>query len=240
VTGPAARAWAVAALAPALAALAWAAPEQTWPPFLASRDGLAADVALLVERTWGDLTFSRTVKGRPARAPFDLYAALVDTPEVTAAAARFRELARHEVRWLGPDWYEADDGGGSRGEYRVLVNEPRRRVILSWGEHESLLIGTIRGSALTEMLFEPRGDRVDQQLTAHVRIEHRLAAAVTRALLLLFGGLADRRLREAFETASSVAEWAVARPEEFCAWLARAPALPERREAIAALVPGCR
>jgi hypothetical protein len=73
-----------------------------------------------------------------------------------------------------------------------------------------------------------------------VRIEHRLAAAVTRALLLLFGGLADRRLREAFETASSVAEWAVARPEEFCAWLARAPALPERREAIAALVPGCR
>ncbi len=224
--------------------LAWAAAAARetatpWPPFLPDRAAFPAEITALVERTWSQVTFRRTVTGRPARAPVDLYAALVDAPDITAAAARFRELARHEVRALGEDWYEADDRDGSRGQYRVLVREGHRRVILSWGEHSSGLIGSIRGSALTELVLEPREAEVAQALTAHVLVDNRLAAAVMRVLLVLFGGLADRRLREAFATAGQIAEWAVERPREFCVWLRQAPVPPARRAGVERAVPGC-
>jgi len=233
--------WRLAASLLALVAASLAAGDAAppWPPFLPERAALPADIAALVERTWGHRTWSRTVRGRPARAPLDLYMALVDAPDVTAAAARFRELARHEVRALGEDWYEADDGDGSRGQYRVLVREARRRVMLSWGEHSSGLVGTIRGSALTELSLEPRGGDVAQELTAHVLIESRVAAALARMLLVLFGGIADRRLRQAFASAGQVAEWAADQPAEFCQWLGRAPVPAERRARVAGLVRGC-
>ncbi|MBI2525457.1 MAG: hypothetical protein HYV93_05700 [Candidatus Rokubacteria bacterium] len=232
--------WLAASLL-ALVAAGLAVGEATlpWPPFLPGRVTFPTEIAAGVERTWGHRTWSRTVRGRPARAPFDLYTALVDAPDITAAAARFRDLARHEVRALGEDWYEADDGDGSRGQYRILVRAARRRVMLSWGEHSSGLIGTIRGSALTELSLEPRGEDVAQELTAHVLIESRVAAALARMLLVLFGGIADRRLREAFASAGQVAEWATAQPAEFCQWLGRAPMPPERRARVAGLVRGC-
>lgn len=232
--------WPPAALLLLLAAAAGArAADMAWPPFLPARGAFPADIVAVVERTWDQVTFSRTVQGRPARAPFDLYLALVDAPDVTAAAARFRGLARHEVRALGADWYEADDRDGSHGQYRVLLREPRRRVILSWGEHSSGLIGAIRGSALTELLLEPRGAEVSQALTAHVHIDNRVAAAVARLLIVLFGGIADRRLREAFASAGQVAEWAAERPEEFCLWLDGAPVPPGRRARLRPFLPAC-
>ena len=216
-----------------------ATADAAWPPFLPPPQSFSADVATTVERTWSGVTFSRTVAGRPARAPFALYAALIDAPDVTAAAARFRGLASDEVRALGEDWYEANDGDGSRGEYRVLVKEPRRRVVLSWGEHSGALIGAIRGSALTILSFEPRGEEIEQALTAHVRIDNALAAALARVLVVVFGRLADRRLRAGFESAARVAEWVGERPAEFCEWLSRAPVPPERRSAVLSALPVC-
>lgn len=218
----------------------WGAPPGLpWPSFLPPPESFPPDLAAAVERTWNNLTFTRTVAGRSARAPFDLYVALIDAPDVTAAAARFRRFAPHEVRALGEDWYEADDGDGSRGQYRVLVREPRRRVMLSWGEHSSGLIGGIRGTALTVLALEPRGAEIDQDLTAHVRIDNRVAAALARVLIVPFGRLADRRLREGFESAARVAEWAVERPEEFCQWLRQAPVPPDRRTPVLAALGGC-
>lgn len=227
-------------LAGLLATPAWSAsPLPAWPPFLPPRAAFSSEITAAVEGTWNDVTFSRTVGGRPARAPLGFYAALIDAPDVTAAAARFRGFARHQVRALGEDWYEADDGDGSRGQYRVLVREPHRRVMLSWGAHSSGLIGGIRGSALTVLVLEPRGDAIDQTLTAHVRIENRLAAALARVLIVLLGGLADRRLREGFDSATRVVEWAVERPEEFCEWLLRSPVPPERRAPVLSALGAC-
>jgi hypothetical protein len=228
-----------AALLAVCAAAAWADPLGAWPPFLPTRASFNEPTAAHVEQIWADFTFQRTVRGRPAHAPFELYVALVDTPDVAAAAARFKEISRDEVRAVGEDWFEASDPAGAHGFYRVLYRDATRRVLLSWGEHSGTVLGTIRGSALTVLTFEPREGAVEQELAAYVRIENAVAAAVARALVLIFGGFADRRLRESFAVGSRVAEWAATEPEAFCAWLTGAPLPAERKARVTSVVPGC-
>ncbi len=213
-----------AALA-ATAALATPAGAATaWPPFLPPPETFDPGVAAQVERVWEDPTLSRTVEGTPARVPFDVYTRFVDAPDVTAAAARHLGLARYEVRRLDDRSYEADDHQGAQGYYRVLVHEPGRRVILSWGRHAGTVLGTIRGEAITVLRFGRRGAETTQELTAYVRIENRVAALLARGLVRIFGGVADRKLSEGFRVTAHVAEWAVSHPADFCRWLAGIPA----------------
>jgi hypothetical protein len=223
-----------------LTTVATGAPSPPWPPFLTARDGFPPDVVSSVERVWSELTLYRTVKARPARAPFEVYLAFVDTPDVTAAAARFRKLARYEVEPLDDDRYVADDRDGAHGVYRVLLREPTRRVMISWGQHAGRVLGTVSGSALTILDFTQHADAVEPTLTAYVRIDNRVAAAIARLLASLFGYLADRKLADTIDVSAGVAEWAVAQPEEFCAWLTQEPLRPARRGRILAVLPGCR
>jgi len=128
---------------------------ERWPSALGSREVFPPDVTAAVERVWSEPTLRRTVNGRSARVPLDVYVAFLGTPEVTPAAARFRKFAGYEIRDLGDDRYVASDGDGARGFAQVLRREPHRVVFLSRGEHTSLFLGTISGSALTVVDVEP-------------------------------------------------------------------------------------
>jgi hypothetical protein len=216
-----------------------AASADAWPPFLPARASFPPDVVASVERVWAEPTLNRTVHGRPASVPFNVYTAFVDAPDVTAAAARFLKLARYRVRALGAGWFEADDGAGARGIYEVLVRTPHRRVMLSWGEHRGRVLGVIGGSALTVIDLREREGMVDQDLAAWVRIDNAFAAALARLLIPIFGHLADHKLIEGFTVTATVAEWAVAHPDEFCEWLKREPLPPERRPSLLAVMPSC-
>ncbi len=231
--------WAALALVLAFAGPARGGGPPAWPSFLGPRDRFPPDLVAAVEHVWLEPTLSRTVSGRPARVPFRLYAAFVDAPDVTAAAARFLRLARYEVEPLDGDWYRATDNDGSRGIYKVLVREPTRRVILSWGEHSGSILGTISGSALSVLEFTPDDEGVGQALTAYVRIDNAFAARLARVLVAIFGHLADRKLAEGFTVTARVAEWAIEHPGEFCGWLAREPFPPARRERLLATLPAC-
>ena len=222
-----------------LATGASGAPTRPWPPLLGSRAAFPPDVSAAVERVWIEPTLSRTVHGRSARVPFDVYVAFVDVPEVTAAAARFRKLGSYEIQALDDDRYRANDGDGARGLAQVLRREPRRRVILSRGEHTGPILGTISGSALTILDLEPRGDAVNPRLTTYVYIDDRVAAALARLLIANFGFLADRKLGEGLRVTTEVAEWAVDRSGGFCEWLAREPLPPVRRDGVLAALPSC-
>jgi hypothetical protein len=172
-----------------------------------------------VERLWTDPTLQRTVDADPADVPLPAYAAFVDAPDVTAAAARHLGVARYTVRVLGDDWYAADDGDGARGVYRVLVRERGRRVILSWGRHTGRFLGTITGSALSVVDLQGLGNRTAERLHARVLIDNGPAAALARALFAVFGFIADRKLTHGFHVTARVATWALDHPREFCAWL---------------------
>ena len=102
---------------------------------LGSREAFPPEVSEAVDRLWIEPTLTRTVNGRPAHVPFDVYIAFLDTPEVTAAAARFRGIGSYEIQALDNDRYWASDGNGARGIAQVLRREPRRLVLLSRVEH---------------------------------------------------------------------------------------------------------
>jgi hypothetical protein len=166
--------------------------------------------------------------------PLSSYLALIDEPEVIAAAARHLGLAEYTVRELGEDWYAADDNDGAQGTYLVLDRLGGRRVTVSWGERRGGILGTIRGSALSIMQFEPRGDETLQYLDVYVVIDNAVAAQLARSLVAIFGRLADRKLVEGFTVSAKIAAWAKDRPEEFCAWLARQPLDGVRRGRLSA------
>jgi hypothetical protein len=235
--GPKKIAWCAALV---VAAAARADATTRWPPFLPPDAGFPPGVVASVERIWRDPSLSRSVEGPVARVPFGAYAAFVDFPDVTAAAARHLGVARYEVRVLDDDWYQADDHAGARGVYRVLVRDGTRRVILSWGSHTGAVLGTLSGSALTVLDFEDRGTVTGQRLQAYVLIENRFAAALARLLIVAFGHVADRKLGEGFRVSARVAEWATEQPEAFCAWLAREPLVGARRERVLKAIAACQ
>jgi len=215
------------------------APARPWPALLGSREAFPPDVSSAVDRVWIEPTLSRTVQGRSAHVPFDVYVAFLDTPEVTAAAARFRKLGSYEIQALDDDRYWASDGDGARGIAQVLRREPRRLVLLSRGEHTGPILGTISGSALTILDLEVRGDVVNPRLTAYVYIDNRVAAALAQVLIPTFGFLADRKLGEGLRVTAEVAEWAIDRSGGFCEWLAREPLPPARRDRMLTALPSC-
>jgi hypothetical protein len=189
---------------------------------------------------WTDPTLRRAAEGRSAPVPFDVYTRFVDSPAVTAAAARHLGLAQYQVRRIGEQLYEADDQRGARGFYRVLVRESGQRVHSLVGQHTGTLLGTIRGEALTVLTFQSAGPVTRQRLTAYVLIENPVAAFLARSLVPLFGDLADRKLAEGFQVTAQVAEWAVSKPVEFCEWLASGPVPRADLAPVAEWVEECR
>jgi len=211
-----------------------------WPPFLRAGDDYPAPIASAITRLWADATFTRTVKADPAPVPRSFYLRFIDAPDVTAAAARHLGLTTYRVKVLGDDYYEADDGSGAaRGVYRVLERGEGRRILLSWGSHRGSILGTVSGSALTQLEFADDGGRARQGLIVNVIIDQGVAATLTRPVLFLFGSFMDRKLNEAFRTAAAAAGWAYTRPEEFCAWLDGA-VTRERRAELREVFEECR
>ncbi len=228
---------AVVSLILILAAAAADVPD--WPPFLAPRQSFPPAIDAAVEHVWLDPTLSRRVRGRTAHVPFDVYVAFIDSPDVIAAAARHLHLAEWEVEVLNDDWYRGEDHEGAQGLYRVLERAPHRRVILSWGQHTGTLLGTIHGSAISVMDFTPSAEGVAQSLPAYIRIDNTVAAALARVLVPIFGWIADRKLAEGFNVTAQVAEWAVGKPGDFCAWLAKSSLPEERQQRVRAVLPAC-
>ncbi len=214
-----------------------AAAEPDWPEFLAGPASWDPGIVSAVRDIWDSPTLHRHVAGPPAPMPVERYLTLVDLPDVTAAAARERGLKSPLVRWLGDDWYEADDHEGARGVYRVLARDPHRRVILSWGRHASRFLGDVSGSALSVLTFRDRDGETAQDIEAYVRIDDRAAAALARALSVVFGWLADRKLAEGFGVSVEIARWIQGDPAGFCDWLRRAD-LPETRRRAAEAAAG--
>lgn len=190
-----------------------------WPAFLPPSREYPPQIAQAIRRLWNDATFARTVSSEPAPLPLSFYLRFVDAPDVAAAAARHLGLTTYVVRPLGDDWFEADDGHRTRGIYRVLVRDGGRRVLVSWGTHHGSLLGTIGGSALTRLEFTDADGHATQRLTVNAIIDHGLVAGLTRPILVVFGSFVDRKLTEAFRTATAAAAWAHANPDDFCAWL---------------------
>ena len=230
---------AAVALLLALASGASGSPAGSWPTVLASRESYSPDVSAAVERVWSDPTLSRTVKGRAALVPLDVYAAFLDAPDVTAAAARHRGFAKYEIRAIDDNRYVASDGDSAHGSAEVLQRQPRRVVVLSRGEHTGPFLGTISGSALTIIDLEPQRRGVNPTLVAYVYIDNALAASLARTLVPTFGFIADRKLGEGMRVTAEVAEWAVDPSGGFCEWLVREPLPPARRARILAVLPSC-
>src|SRR3972149_2922459 len=118
---------------------------EEFPPFLPGASEFPPAVRPEIISVWTAYTLTRGVEGRPARAPLATYRLFADYPDVTAAASRHLGLTKYRVEPVGPDQFAADDGEGAKGTYRVLVQDDRRRIMLTRGSHEGAILGRIGG-----------------------------------------------------------------------------------------------
>jgi len=215
-----------------------------FPPFLPEPERFPPEIRSEIASVWRHHTLTRAVSGRPAHAPLELFRLFVDRPEVTAAASRHLALAKFRVRQLGSDLYEAEDGEGAEGTYRVLVRDTYRRVILTWGRHSSRILGRITGASLTLLTFMPEtgadgAPRIAQRVETFVRIDNVLVAFFARILLPLYSGYADRKITQTFNVTAPVSEWAHEDPKTFCQWLGGQPEEARHRAEFTPLIPAC-
>lgn len=154
----------------------------------------------------------------PVEVPLALYAALIDAPDVVAAAARRLAIATETVASLPDGSWDVRSTKGSRAAYRVLLSAPDRRVVLSHG-HVMVLGLAIPGSVLGVLELDDRVTSVGQRLALHARVENAAWALVAKFLLALLPSLADAELARGFRITAAVATWAGGDRTGFCSWL---------------------
>lgn len=198
-----------------------------FPPFLPFPERLPSEIRSEVVSVWRGYTLTRAVNGQSARPPLDLVRLFIDLPVVTVAASRHLGLANYQVRQIGPtSYYEVEDGEGARGTYRVLFEEPYRRVFLASGGRPIRILGQVTGAALTVLIFRPEVGLdgrpwVAQRVETFVRVDNTIPAFFARILAPLFPGYVDRKIGEGFNIMASVSGWAYENPRAFCHWLGK-------------------
>lgn len=213
-----------------------------WPPFLPPRE--VVPEAARIERVWTEETFRRTLTPPPVAVPLALYTALIDAPDVVAAAARHLAIATETVVALPDGSWEIRSMKGARAIYRTLLAEPDRgrqaapdrRVVLSHG-HVMVLGFAIPGTVLGVLELRDRAAGVEQRLTVHARIENAAWALVAKFLMALLPSLADAELARGCRITAAVATWAHLHRDELCGWL-RSSGLASPRIATAARCAG--
>lgn len=232
-----------AALALTLLLLAADAPAAPFPPYLGPAEHWPADLRREITNIWAKRTVVRTVTGKPAVAPLDLYELFIDLPETTSAAGQHLGAGGYRVVRLAPDHFEVADSEGAQGTYRVIVKRPGERVMLARVRRRARLLGEVRGATITRLTFAERRDDgkpvVTQRVETVARIDHRVAAIIARILLPLFPDYADRKIGEIFTIASRVASWSLEDPGAFCRWLGDQPDGAKHREGFAPKIPAC-
>jgi hypothetical protein len=191
------------------------ADDSRWPPFLPPRASVPE--AALVERTWVQKTFQRSFSPPPVNVPIDVYTALIDSPDVVAGAARELGIASETAGRRADGSYELRSPDGSEAIFKVLVSEPNRRAVLSYG-HVVVWGLEVKGSVLGILDLREHEGSLHQQLTAQGHVENTAWAFMTRFLLALVPSLADKELSRGFRIAADVATWAWRDRDEFCAW----------------------
>jgi hypothetical protein len=171
----------------------------------------------------------------------DLYVALINAPEVVAAAANHLRMTTATLSVVADRTYEWRSTDGSQALLLVLLSEPTQQVTLSQGQ---LVVNglTIRGSVLGNLSLSSGEGGVHQELATYVRIDNAILAWLTKAFLPLMPSTVDAELSRGFAITGAVARWAWQDREEFCRWQETSRFAPERVKLIAdtARCPGTR
>jgi len=207
-----------------------AAEEAAWPPFLPHSADKRTDDA--VEEIWKKRTFERKLSPAPVGVPMDLYVALINAPEVVAAAANHLQMTAATLTIVADRTYEWRSPDGSQAMLRVLLSEPAQQVTLSQGQLAVHGL-TVRGSVLGNLKLSSGEGGVHSELATYVRIDNVILAWLTKALLALMPKTIDAELSKGFEITGAVARWVWQAPEEFCQWQETARFAPERVKLIA-------
>ena len=211
------------------------AAEPAWPPFLPRSLDSASEKA--VEKIWNKRTFERRLNPNPVDVPIDLYAALISTPEVVAAAANRLGLTSSTVTVVDDRTYEWRTVEGSRALYRILLSEPRHQVTLFQG-HLIMYGLTVHGSMLGNLDLSNDSTGVHQDLSVYVQVDRSIMAWLTKLFVALIPGKIDAEVSHGFEFTGAVARWAWRDREGFCRWRQTSGFAPERTDRITELV-GC-
>jgi hypothetical protein len=154
----------------------------------------------------------------PIDAPLALYAALIDAPDVLAAAAARLGIADETAARRSDGGWELRSPRGAHAVYRVLRHAPDRRVVLGYG-HAVVWGFEIPGTVLGVLDLDDRAGAIRQRLAVRVRLESAVWRLIGRLAVVLLPGFVDQKLIHGFRAAAAVATWAARDRPAFCTWL---------------------
>ncbi|QDT68046.1 hypothetical protein MalM25_09580 [Planctomycetes bacterium MalM25] len=177
-----------------------------------------------VDRIVGDATLYRQLPTRVIDCDPELFAYLVDHPEVVVDVWRVMGVSRLELEAKGPGTYRATDAAGAVGDVRVLHREgggadPLRLLVLADGAYQTPpMPATIRGSSVLLMRADATQEAngrtyMTVRLDSFVRFDRPATELVARTLKPLIVRTADHNFIETMRFVSLFSRTAETNPD---------------------------
>lgn len=206
-------------------------------------DALDAVDQAKVAAVLDDFSVYRRMPMHSVQAEPQMYRVLLDHPELIVEMWRAMGVTQVQLKPIGPDLYEGDDGAGTHCMIEVLHRQPERMLLFADGSYAGAYTShRLEGQAvllLTAREASSPGEapRIDVQLHAFVRLPQASVEFIAKTLNPILGKIADHNFSETTGFISSLGRAAEHNPSGLLDLTDQLVAVdPEARREFAAAV----
>jgi hypothetical protein len=181
-----------------------------------------------------DTTVFRRLPTQQFECDADLYAFMLDYPELVINMWEVMGVTKVRLTKIGPTSWNLDDGNGTTGKIHILYRSPSQHVIYAEGNYVgSMVPRSIRGRCLVG-IRHAQGRTADGRsvmqcrLDSFVQMDSLGIELIAKTFHTALGNIADHNLKEITGFVSSVHEAAETAPENLERITAKCGRVPDR------------
>ena len=159
----------------------------------------------------------RTIRRTLAKVEFvgtsQVYAFLLERLPFAAAGIRALGVQNYRVEDNGDGTFTADDGAGATGVFRLVHEEPGKKIYYAEGRYDGKVI-KVKGKAVAVVEFvELPGKKMRNWVRFHFRFDSVIVGAVVKAISCVIGPLVDSKIQYFLDAAQNLCKAIVENPE---------------------------
>ena len=151
-----------------------------------------------------------------------VYAFLLERLPFAAAGIRALGVQNYRVEDNGDGTFTADDGAGATGVFRLVYEEPGKKIYYAEGRYDGKVI-KVKGKAVAVVEFVELPDKkMKNWVSFHFRFDSVIVGTVVKVISCVIGPLVDSKIQYFLDAAQNLCKAIVENPEVTYTTLRRA------------------
>jgi hypothetical protein len=195
---------------------------------------LTAQGRTLTQGIINDTTVFRRLPTQQFECDADLYAFMLDYPELVINMWEVMGVTKVKLTRIGPSSFNLDDGNGTTGKIHILYRSPAQHVVYAEGNYVgSMVPRSIRGRCIVT-IRHGQGRAADGRsimqcrLDSFVQLDNLGLELIAKTFHSTLGNIADHNLKEITGFVTSVQQAAETAPENLARITAKCNRVPEQ------------